>query len=742
MDLRNTRTIILNAGDASAKREEIRQYFHATYSLDEQLYETLASEAAFYLRPEPLRHPLIFYLGHTATFYINKLIVAKITDRRINPRFEAMFAVGVDEMSWDDLNPANYDWPTLAEVKAYRDTVREVVDETIRTMPLAMPIHWDHPFWVILMGIEHQRIHIETSSVIIRRLPIEMVRQLPSWSICPLAGEAPANELVPVVGGRIVLGKSKDHPLYGWDNEYGRQENEVWNFAASRYLVSNREYLGFVEDRGYEQEPFWTHEGWKWVEFSKARHPLFWIDSPDGYRFRTMAQLIDMPWDWPAEVNYLEAKAFCNWLASKTGKPIRLPTEAEWYRLRDLHDIPDQPYWPKAPGNINLEHWASSCPVSQFRFGEFFDLIGNVWQWTETPITGFDGFQIHPYYDDFSTPTFDTQHNLIKGGSWISTGNEATRDSRYAFRRHFFQHAGLRYVQSEQPLTLPEAMYETDSAVSQYCEFHYGQRYFEVPNFAVRCAAACGHYTQQRPRRKALDLGFAVGRATFELAKEFELVTGIDFSARFICVALQLKEKGVTHYERVEEGEVVSYHEARLSEWGLDRVADRVEFFQGDATNLKPQFTGYDLVLAANLIDRLSDPRRFLETIHERLNSGGVLVITSPYTWLEEFTKKENWLGGFRQAGEPYWTLDALREILSRHFELLDEPQNLEFVIRETRRKFQHTVAEVTAWARSLNSMPGRGGRHLSGVGRDHRPGAMKRGRFGPLRFKARGVST
>ena len=233
-------------------------------------------------------------------------------------------------------------------------------------MPLTMPIDWDNPFWVILMGIEHQRIHLETSSVIIRRLPIEMVRQLPLWSICPETGEAPQNELIPVAGGRVVLGKSKDHPLYGWDNEFGRQENDVWDFSASRYLVSNREYLGFVEDRGYEQEEYWTHEGWKWVGYSKARHPLFWIESPGGYRFRTMAQIIDMPWDWPVEVNYLEAKAFCNWLARKTGKPIRLPTEAEWYRLRDLHDIPDQPYWQKAPGNINLEHWASSCPVNRF----------------------------------------------------------------------------------------------------------------------------------------------------------------------------------------------------------------------------------------------------------------------------------------------------------------------------------------------------------------------------------------
>jgi putative 4-mercaptohistidine N1-methyltranferase len=504
-----------------------------------------------------------------------------------------------------------------------------------------------------------------------------------------------------VAGGRVVLGKSKEHPLYGWDNEFGRQENDVWEFLASRYLVSNREYLSFVEDRGYEQEEYWTQEGWKWVRYSEARHPLFWVESPGGYRLRTMAQIVDMPWDWPVEVNYLEAKAFCNWLARRTGKPIRLPTEAEWYRLRDLHNIPDQPDWEKAPGNINLERWASSCPVNHFRFGEVFDIIGNVWQWTETPITGFDGFEVHPYYDDFSTPTFDTQHNLIKGGSWISTGNEATRNSRYAFRRHFFQHAGLRYVQSEQPLMMPEAMYETDAAVSQYCEFHYGQTYFNVANFPARCAAICCHVAQGCPRRTALDLGCAVGRATFELAKEFERVTGIDFSVRFIRVAQQLKEKGLAHFELVEEGEVVSYREARLTELGLDTAADRVEFFQDDAINLKPQFTRYDLILAANLIDRLYDPRKFLETIHERLNLGGVLIISSPYTWLEEFTKKENWLGGIRRAGEPYMTLDALRNLLGPHFVMLDAPQNVEFVIRETRRKFQHTLAELTAWKRT-----------------------------------------
>ena len=701
MELRNTRTIILNAGDPEEKREEIRQYFHATYSLDEKLYDTLVRDTAYYLRAEPLRHPLIFYLGHTAVFYINKLSIAKLIDHRLNPRFESMFAIGVDEMSWDDLSEAHYDWPTVAEVKAYRGQVREEMDRIIRTLPLTLPITWDSPFWAVLMGIEHQRIHLETSSVIIRRIPIEEVQELELWPICPDSGTAPVNSLLPVKGGEVRLGKSRTHPLYGWDNEFGVHTEDVWDFQASQYLVSNAEYREFVDDGGYRERRWWTEEGWKWVSYSKAGQPLFWIAENGAYRFRTMASIIDMPWNWPAEVNYLEAKAFCNWKAARTGKTIRLPSEDEWYRLRDLHDIPDQPYWQKAPGNINLEHWASSCPVDRFRFGDFYDILGNVWQWTETPISGFAGFEVHPYYDDFSTPTFDTQHNLIKGGSWISTGNEATRDSRYAFRRHFFQHAGFRYVESKQPLSAPQAMYETDQAVSQYCELHYGPAYFGVESFPVQCARICLEYMADRPRMMALDLGCSVGRTAFELAREFATVHGLDYSARFIRIAFQLQEKGYTRYELCEEGDIVSYHEHSLSEFGLDAVRRKVEFHQADAANLKDRFSGYDLVFAGNLIDRMVNPARFLTTIHERLNPGGLLILASPYTWLESFTKKDLWIGGYRKDGEPYSTLEGLSELLGPHFRMLDAPRDVEFVIRETRRKFQHAISQLTVWQRS-----------------------------------------
>src|SRR6266568_1949540 len=91
MDLRNTRTTILNEGDPERKRAEILEYFHRTYDIDERLYDTLKHDETFYLRADRLRHPLIFYFGHTANFFINKLTIARVIDTRIYPRFESMF---------------------------------------------------------------------------------------------------------------------------------------------------------------------------------------------------------------------------------------------------------------------------------------------------------------------------------------------------------------------------------------------------------------------------------------------------------------------------------------------------------------------------------------------------------------------------------------------------------------------------------------------------------------------------
>lgn len=694
-----TRTPNLRDNDEAGMRRVLREYFLDTFNTYESLFECLANDQAFYTKSIRLRHPLIFYYGHTATFFVNKLLLTRMISERLNHRFESMFAVGVDEMSWDDLNDAHYQWPTPAEVKSYRDQVRALVLNLIDNAPLQLPVDWNNPWWAIIMGIEHERIHLETSSVLIRQHKLEFVKSSPNWQPNRVTGMPPQNELVKVSAGQVRLAKEKSDPFYGWDNEYGIHEADIPEFEAAKFLVSNQEFLQFVEAGGYRNAHNWEEEGKGWLGFTRAQHPTFWVKKTNGWYLRLMTEEVPMPWDWPVEVNYHEAKAFCNWKKSETGMAVRLPTEDEWYRLYDTAGL-TQVTENIANANVQLDHGASSCPVNYFAHGEFYDVVGNVWQWTETPIYPFDGFEVHAIYDDFTTPTFDERHNLIKGGSWISCGNESLRSSRYAFRRHFFQHAGFRYVVSGEIKPVPSSHYETDKLVSEYAEFHYGDEYFGVPNFSKALVDLAVTALVDKPKRKALDLGCATGRATFELAKYFNHVTGVDFSARFINVGVQLASGETLRYTLADEGELVSYKSRSLADLGLAETKDNVEFSQGDACNLKTIFTGYDFILAANLIDRLYNPAKFLSAIHERLNIGGILMLTSPYTWLAEHTPREDWVGGFKKDGESFTTLDGLKAHLGKHFRLIKGPEEVPFVIRETKRKFQHTLSEVTVWER------------------------------------------
>ncbi|MCH9813421.1 MAG: 5-histidylcysteine sulfoxide synthase [Epsilonproteobacteria bacterium] len=699
MKLKPTRNICLTGQDPVLKRQEIKTYFNTTFDTYELLFEILKNDEAFYYRADRLRHPLIFYFGHTAVFFINKLIISNVIHQRIDPTLESIFAVGVDEMSWDDLNDKHYDWPTVEETKHYRDQVRAVVNELIDTLPLTLPISWELPFWTIMMGIEHERIHLETSSVLIRQLPLHLVSESDLWDVCLDSAESLENELIAVQGGQVTIAQEKEHALYyGWDNEYGYHQSDIPHFKASKYLVSNGEFIEFVKENGYENDLFWDEEGIEWRNFTKATCPTFWIKEDSSYKLRHMTKVVPLPLNHPVEVNYLEAKAFCVWLGHKKGRKLRLPTEDEWYRLADFCGVADEPQWEdQAPANINLEHYASTVPVDCFAHGDFYDVIGNVWQWSETPIYPYEGFEVHPAYDDFSLPTFDNNHNLIKGGSWISTGNEALRSARYAFRRHFFQHAGFRYVESSYEEIVKENSYESDTLISQYAEFGWGASYFDIPNYPQSCAQASLMYMQNRSKRKALDIGCALGRSSFELARGFDEVTGVDFTARFIQLATRMKEEGELRFTVPVEGEIVEYKSISLKSLGLEAEAGKVSFWQADACNLKPLYKGYDLVFAGNLIDRLYDPKKFLEDVHHRINSGGLFIMTSPYTWLEEFTPKEAWLGGIKKDGENFTTLDGLKEVLGEKFTLIDT-KDVPFVIRESVRKYQHTIAQMSVW--------------------------------------------
>jgi len=697
----------LSGHSVELKRAELKDYFRNTWTTYESLFSLINDDEAYYLRPEPLRHPLIFYFGHTATFFINKLILGKYLTQRVNKKIEAICAVGVDEMSWDDLNSEHYDWPTVAEVREYRHQVFTLINQQIDTMQLSLPIQQDSLAWLILMGCEHERIHLETSSVIMRMLPMSFLSEYSSdnkqWQACFDFSSAPSNKLLRAPEQAIILGKQTADETFGWDNEYGELALKVAEFNASKYLVSNQEYLTFIEAGGYKNFIYWTNEGQKWLTFSKAEMPRFWRKKSGEYYQRNLLNEIPLPMNWPVEVNYLEAKAFCQWKSEQTKLTIALPTEAQWACLREklAGDTCD---WQQAPANINLAHYASSCPIDRFSAGEFYDVAGNVWQWSESAIDGYDGFKVHPLYDDFSTPTFDGKHNLIKGGSWLSTGNEAIKSARYAFRRHFTQHAGFRYVENLDGIipTIPVNHFETDNEICQQLDSHYGKTQLNQANYQQQISAlVLDNMNQyQVDVDKCLNIGCGVGRTAFELSPFFQHIDAIDFSARFIQYGVKLQQQESVRYTSIISGDIVDFHEISLTELPIKGQGKNILFSQGDGCNLKANFDHYDAVVIEHALEKSYQPKVLLTTVSQRLKIGGLLFVISDFQYSTKYTEKNNWLGGVKVNGENVSGFDELSLRLSDNFNLLDEVQ-LTRVVKQNQCTYTVTETQLSVWQKN-----------------------------------------
>lgn len=248
--------------------------------------------------------------------------------------------------------------------------------------------------------------------------------------------------------------------------------------------------------------------------------------------------------------------------------------------------------------------------------------------------------------------------------------------------------------------------YESSRGVSEYLLFHYGnpEHIFEFPEFSfpqwtaypVRCIELGFSPARMNPQTghpsRALDLGCAVGASTFELAKYHDEVIGIDYSQAFIDSAQKLKRLGQVEFDIPVEGEISRRTKAHIPS-SVDR--SRVHFEQGDATNLRSNIGKFDTIFAGNLVDRLPDPKSFLASLANLAHPGAQLILTSPYTWMHEYTPREKWLTTQNQP-----TFQAIHPILNPFFDLVDN-FNIPFVLREHRRKFQLTLAHASIWRRT-----------------------------------------
>ena len=246
------------------------------------------------------------------------------------------------------------------------------------------------------------------------------------------------------------------------------------------------------------------------------------------------------------------------------------------------------------------------------------------------------------------------------------------------------------------------AGYESAEQLREYLLFHYGTRTEVLPwdfgpegglDFPVRCVDALVDKSSIDPSSRSLDVGCAVGRSAFELARYAGSVLGIDFSQSFVDAGNALVREGQLSYEIVETGLLQHSATARVPE-DIDRT--KVSFAQGDACHLDEALGRFEVVSAFNLLCRLPRPDAFLSKLPSLVSPGGQLVITTPNTWLETFTAKAFWIGGTPETGEP---LEALRTHLEPDF-VLEVVRDLPFLIREHKRKYQWSVAQATRWRR------------------------------------------
>ncbi|MCK6596227.1 MAG: 5-histidylcysteine sulfoxide synthase, partial [Bacteriovoracaceae bacterium] len=463
-------------------RQDVLDYFNNSWTLTELLFRGLKTEET-YIRPpyHGLRHPMIFYYGHPAVLYVNKMRLAGLRKDSFNIYLEKVLETGVDEMSWDDMSKNEMSWPKVSEVREYRKTVYDFVINFIQNCPdLDLPTEKRNfltgsPLWSLWMGMEHEKIHFETSSVLIRELPVELVETPDYWAgLHPSAKEK--FHLKPIAGAdyseahwktqkgqQVIVGKPLNTESFGWDNEYGERKVEIKDFEYTNQQISNGEYFEFVASGAYVNDKYWAPEGLQWRKFRNTKRPTFWsATGPEGsheYELRTIFEIIPMPWSWPCEVNYHEALAFSQWKKEKDhlhqikGSELhyRLLTEAEFIALREKRPDPVLQKKPYASmqtqgdlvsfkENFNFV-WGSPKPTDD-------SLYGNTWHWLMDQFNPLPGFEAHFLYDDFSTPCFDGKHQMILGGSFMSCGHEASQWARFHFRPHFYQHSGFRMART------------------------------------------------------------------------------------------------------------------------------------------------------------------------------------------------------------------------------------------------------------------------------------------------------
>ncbi|PZR74260.1 MAG: ergothioneine biosynthesis protein EgtB [Chthoniobacterales bacterium] len=399
------------------------EQFRQVRDFSTRLCRTLEPED-YVVQSMPEVSPTKWHLAHTSWFF--ETFVVKVWMQRYRsevPQYAYLFnsyynAAG--DMHRRDLRGL-ISRPTVAETYRFRESIDECVIKLLEQADDALLAEIEP---VLILGIHHEQQHQELLVTDIKHVfsqnPLYPVFQ-PS-SAEPETGKVAAQRFVDFEEATILIGHDGDG--FSYDNEGPRHRALVPSFSLSNRLITNGEYLAFIEAGGYTRPEFWLSLGWTTVNESASggwQAPLYWVLRDGAWWNFTLSGFRRMNESEPVtHVSYFEADAYANWVGA------RLPTEFEWERAAS--GVPIE-------GNFVDAQYFHPTPAAT-RNGEsaLLQMYGDVWQWTRSAYLPYPGYRAVPGALGEYNGKFMCNQMVLRGAS-CATSRSHIRPTY----RNFFQ---------------------------------------------------------------------------------------------------------------------------------------------------------------------------------------------------------------------------------------------------------------------------------------------------------------
>jgi len=372
--------------------------------------------------------PPKWHLAHVSWFYETFILSSYLPGYRLfNPQFSYLFNSYYQGVGrpFPRAHRGFLSRPSVAEVFSYRKHIDAHMSELIANLDChrdSLKIRA-----LILLGLNHEQQHQELLMTDIKHI-LANNPMFPAYSkkTTP-ATKSSTTELdwVKLGGGEVAIGY--DGKDFCFDNELPRHNVLLNDFFLANRLVTNAEYLQFINDGGYDQPLLWLSDGWSAVQQESWKAPLYWQQVDQTWHCFTLEGLKPVAPNEPVcHLSYFEADAFATW----AGK--RLPTEAEWEYAATEEDL--------MQGNF-LES-GRFHPLPPRPAKRFMQLGGDVWEWTQSPYTGYPGYRQPGGAIGEYNGKFMCNQMVLRGGSCVTPAKHI----RKTYRNFFYPYSRWQFM--------------------------------------------------------------------------------------------------------------------------------------------------------------------------------------------------------------------------------------------------------------------------------------------------------